>query len=113
MKRWMVWSFVSLATFFVGTLFVFAYLIATAPEYVAKRIAAPQTEKILSAPTEPNFIPEFRDLPDFDDFVYRPKRAKLIHFLGDGIFRRSEVVAANGERWFVVTKNRGFDLTEH
>ncbi len=57
-----------------------------------------------------DFVPEFRDLPTFrelfpDEPVVRESDEKLIDILDDGIYRRDEVVAKNGESWLVLVKS--------
>jgi hypothetical protein len=54
-----------------------------------------------------DFIAEFRDLPNFEDIKYIKPPGKLIELLDDGIYRRSEVVAKNGESWMVLIDNGG------
>ncbi len=65
MKRWIVWPFVSVTTFFVGTLFVYAYLTLTAPIFTAERVIVQAAEKSLVAQA-PLSLPE-PVLPE-DDF---------------------------------------------
>jgi len=65
-----------------------------------------QTSEKSIAPAD-NFIAEFRDLSNFEDIKYIKPPGKLIEFLDDGIYRRSEVVAKNGENWMVLIDNGG------
>lgn len=57
MKRWIFWSFVSVATFMVGTLLVYAYLTLTAPIFTAERVIVPPAE-VLPASQEPISLEE-------------------------------------------------------
>jgi hypothetical protein len=70
------------------------------PESEPERAAAPET------PNHVEFVPEFRDLADEDDIDFWVFPDKMIDLEGDGIFRHSEVVARNGESWFVLTKEK-------
>ena len=79
MKRWLVWSFVSAATFLVGTVLVFAYMTLTEPIFTVERVP-PVAEKVPTfvepAPVEDDFNAEIYDIshsglgldrePDFD-----------------------------------------------
>lgn len=113
MKRWLVWSLVSVATFLVGIAFVCVYSIIIRPNLTAEREIEVSPTVIVQPKPSVNFEPEFRGLPKFEDQVLKRPDAELIHFLDDSIFRRSDVVAKNGDRWFVVTKTNSFLLSEH
>ena len=47
------------------------------------------------------FVPEFIDLPSFEEFENVETKGKLIEILDDRIYRQSEVVAKSGEKWLV------------
>lgn len=52
-----------------------------------------------------DFLAEFRELPSLDDYyVYRKPKGRLIHFIEDGLFRQSEIVADDGESWLVLNE---------
>jgi hypothetical protein len=51
------------------------------------------------------FEPEFFDLPNFEDDASHPPDGKLIEMFEDGIYRRSDMYAENGQSWLVLTRS--------
>ncbi|MGD9587922.1 MAG: hypothetical protein AB7Q37_07470 [Pyrinomonadaceae bacterium] len=86
----------------VGIAFVYAYVTVIAPDFMVKRSVT--AEPIVASEAVPSntFVPKFRDLPNFDEIKYRKPSGKLIELLEDGIYRRSDLVAKNGEKWLVM-----------
>lgn len=79
-------------------------------DFVANKFAAANAAPIRE-PLNNEFIPEFRELPDFDEIENRKAEGKLMDLLEDGIYRRSEVAAKNGEEWLVFVKGpSGYSL---
>lgn len=66
------------------------------------------TAKSFQEPTTSadDFDPEFYDLPNFEDIDYKKPPGRLIEILDGGIYRRSDVVAKNGELWSVLSENK-------
>lgn len=68
-----------------------------------------------SIPSPPlvEFVPELRDLPNYDDIVYPESADRLIDvFETGGIYRESEVVAKSGETWLTLIESKGkYSLT--
>lgn len=53
-----------------------------------------------------DFVPEFRDLPSLDDYnLFLKPKGRLLHNFEDGIYRRSEVVAEDGDAWLVLEQS--------
>ena len=53
-----------------------------------------------------SFHPEFFDLPNLGEDDHSFAYGKLIEMMGDGIFRRSENPARNGQSWLALTARR-------
>lgn len=113
MKRWAIGFVVFLLTLGIGTAVAVFFIISPEAEYIPETVV--ETVSVQAAQTEAKgaFVPEFRDLPDFDQIEYRKPPGELIHILGDGVYRRSDVVAKSGEDWMVLTKNHGFSISKH
>ncbi|MGH9947478.1 MAG: hypothetical protein ACRD6X_09775 [Pyrinomonadaceae bacterium] len=108
MKRWIFWSFVSVATFLVGTVLVYAYLTLTAPIFTAERVVENSVEikaVEVDAKETNEFVPEFRDLDDYEilDYPEFPDNFIDLHNSGS-LLRRSEMVGKNGQKWLVMTE---------
>lgn len=112
MKRWAIGSIAFFAALLIG------FLIADIWNQPGPALGAPDSNGIPAIVVKdqtfekPNasaddFIAEFRDLPNFEDIKYIKPPGKLIELLDDGIYRRSEVVAKNGESWMVLLDNGG------
>lgn len=75
-------------------------VVTTENEVENREIIVPQTTN-----QKPDFTPEFLNVPDLEaDFDYFKLRGSLIDLASEGIYRRSEVVAKNGETWLVLVK---------
>lgn len=100
MKRWLIWSLVSVATFLVGSASVFAYALLTSRIiWSVKRTAEPPPSTAQSLQHD-DFDPEFRELIDFEELAHIQPTAKLVDVFQYGnAYRKSEVVARNGEVW--------------
>ncbi len=101
MKRWIFWSIASVLTFGFGCAIVFAISFLSTP--ITQERPLPLVEKESTVTKVDDFVPEFPDLPNFDDIEYKKPPGKLIEILQDGIYRRSDVVARNGEEWLVLS----------
>lgn len=62
---------------------------------------------IVPSSKEQYFVPEFRDLPNFEEVNAMESEGKLIEIVGDGIYRRSDVVAKARETWLVLFEHNG------
>ena len=63
----------------------------------------------------PEFVPEFRDLPNFEDIDYEKElKTKLVDvFQFEGVYRKSEVIAKSGETWLgLFEQNEKFALKQ-
>lgn len=106
MKRWAIGSIAFFVTFAVGVLLGWPFVTERSPQHSEKLRSIP-TQTVVSAPFTDDFIPEFTNLPNFEDLKYTKPTGKLIELLDDGIYRRSEVGAKNGESWMVLIENKG------
>ena len=105
MKRWIFWSCASGFTFVIGCLIAFTISTFTSPISQVRPFPRVSEEPTTSSVEE--FVFEFRDLPTFDDINYRKPSGQLIELIEDGIYRRSDVVAKNGEEWLVMSESEG------
>jgi hypothetical protein len=106
MKRRVIGSIAFFATFAVGVLLGWPLVTERSPQHSEELHQIP-TQTVVSAPFTDDFIPEFTNLPNFEDLKYTKPTGKLIELLDDGIYRRSEIRAKNGESWMVLTENGG------
>lgn len=99
MQRLLTGLFVFAVTLALGWSAVRLFVFANSAE--SAQPANPVGPDIAFSPSAPReFVPEFRDLPNFKDIEESEFKAKLIGFHGnEGIFRQSEVLARSGERW--------------
>lgn len=105
MKRWLLWSFVSIATFVIGTLCGFAYLQLSTPlDSNDNKMSGPPSLNLMSE--EPAEVTEFNVPESLFDLDFSKYDNKLIDIRGSEIYRQSEVVAKNGEQWFVLVKRK-------
>lgn len=112
MKRWAIGSIAFFAALLVG------FVVADSWNQPGPTLGEPDLNGVPvvvvsghspetpAAPVD-EFVPEFLDLPNFEDIKYKEPTGRMIDILDDGIFRRSEIVAKDGERWMVLTENGG------
>ena len=70
----------------------------------------PETDALSIVPSAPlvDFVPEFRDLPNYDDIAYPESTDSLIDvFETGGVYRESEVIAKSGETWLTLFELNG------
>ncbi len=105
MKRWTIGSVAFFASLAIGTAAAPFFLFNSPP--VEPSPERPELSEIVAA--QDDFLPEFRDLPTFDELfpdepVVKIPEERLIEIFDDGIYRQDEVVAKNGESWLVLVK---------
>ena len=108
MSRWKIKLFAFSTSLLIGLFSAWFFLVPHDRELHAPAVAAPQmaaspnleTRKKVRAP----FDPEFTGLPDFGDHYVSPG-GKIIEMVTDGLYRRSDLEAKNGESWLVFTKD--------
>jgi hypothetical protein len=109
MKRQLVGLLVFVLAFASGCLLVFDFQITGLPESQAVSIetrSLPASNSVLlTEPAKKEFIAEFNNLPNFEEIDLVESEGKLIEILEEGVYRRSEVVARNGEKWLVLFEN--------
>jgi len=103
MKRWIFWSFASILSFVIGWTIVFTVSNLFVPSLQDRTYPLVGIEP--GTPQQKEFVAEFRDLPTFEDIDQRKPVGRLIEIVSDGIFRRSDVVAVDGEKWLVLVGN--------
>lgn len=113
MKRWAFGFLAFLSTLGIGTAVAVSFVFSSETERVSEPILETVQVSVIQTDSKDDSVPEFRDLPDFDQIKYRKPPGNLIHILGDGVYRRSDVVAKSGETWMVLTKNHNFSISKH
>ncbi|MGQ0543141.1 MAG: hypothetical protein ACT4O9_15055, partial [Blastocatellia bacterium] len=112
MKRLLLGFLVFVVTFLIGYFVVpdFQTTIEDqTPSQMVERVTQLNANfaPVVPLPRDEDFVPEFRDLPNFDDLEFDQPIGEVIDILEDGIYRQSEVVARNGESWLVLVKQYG------
>jgi len=101
-------------TFFVSNLLVLNFgtnLITK--ESPAIKVKATDTQEKIAPPaiadaTETDFVPEIRDLPNFEDIQNPDFKTKLVDVIEHGgVYRKSEVIAKSGETWLGLFEQNG------
>lgn len=110
MKRSFIGFFIFLITLGFGIVTAWFFLENHDVVITEDRIERPEIIVSQTATQKPDFNPEFQELPTFEELfpnepVIDKTNEKLIEIFDDGLYRQSEVVAKNGEYWFVLTKN--------
>lgn len=105
MKRWAIGSITFFAAFLIGVLVVWPLMKGETPNR-DDLVTPNSTEPDLTRTEKNEFVPEFTGLPNFQDIEYKKPPGRLIEILDDGIYRRSDVVAKNGELWTVLSENK-------
>jgi hypothetical protein len=112
MKRWAIGSIAFFAALLIG--FVVADL-WTQPgptlgepdsNGIPAMVVKDQTSKEPRTPAD-DFVPEFRDLPNFDELEAKNVGRRIIEIYEGGTYWKDEVVAKNGETWLVLAVQNG------
>jgi len=112
MKRSIFWSIASVLTFVFGTAVVFTISAISSP--ITQERQLPPVEKEPTVAKVDDFVPEFRDLPNYDEIEYPKYNTNLIDIFQIGsIYRESEVVAKTGETWLTLFEHNGNYLLRH
>jgi hypothetical protein len=110
MKRLLLGFTLFLIAFVTGYVFVPQFQTTPVREETRIKLVQPQTVAPSGTTTDQNFIfvPEFRDLPNYDEIVFTESTNSLIDvFETDGIYRESEVIAKSGETWLTLFEQKG------
>lgn len=100
MSRWKIKLFAFSSSLLIGLLTVWLFLAPQKKELHAPAVAEPTNLEITKTAEAP-FEPEFTNL-EFPDHDLEKLHGRLIDVGNNGIFRRSEVIAKNGENWLVL-----------
>jgi hypothetical protein len=109
MKRWLVWTLIFAATFLVGTLLVYVYLTISAPIFYSERIVQEPPPLTQQTETSADWVPEFRDLPTYDEIEYPEFNQNLLDISnnGDLFYTPEDVPTRSGDVWLTLNKTRG------
>lgn len=113
MKRVLIGFPLFLIAFVTGYVLVPQFRTTLIPEEPKKKLVEQtvQPSEIASSSTTTdqnvNFVPEFRDLPNYDEIAFPDSTNSLIDvFETDGIYRESEVIAKSGETWLTLFEHK-------
>ena len=99
MKRLLLGFPVFLFAFLIGYTFVPQFrIVLVGDEPPTEQAVQPETDTSSTIPSTQvvDFVPEFRDLPNYDDIAYPESTDSLIDvFETGGVYRESEVIALN------------------
>jgi hypothetical protein len=107
MKRWAFGSIAFFCTLVIGVSIAALFVFQTQyPERVAETPSHSESTAE-QPPVQDDFVPEFRDLPNFDELEVNNVGRRVIEIYEGGIYWEDEVVAKNGETWLVLTVQNG------
>lgn len=108
MKRWAFGFVVFLFTLGIGTAVAVFFVFVPNAEKTSSEPPPQLVEIAASEPSKDDFVAEFRDLPSYEILDFPELRDNFFDVHNtDGLVRKSETVAKNGESWLVMFESNG------